>query len=198
MRIRYESQTAIRAALEELRVVISKEPQNAFIYQVLCLIGWAEGLVLTTYRCTAGALTIGWGHNLDALPVKGLKEGSVIDVDQANDLLLQGFMRATKGAIQLAPEMVDKDWYGATPQEQEATLARVAILIDMCFNMGITRLSKFKKFLAAFRAKDWQKAADEMVDSAWYKQVGRRSVHHVAQMRKGEWVDTDLVKGGSM
>jgi hypothetical protein len=46
----------------------------------------------------------------------------------------------------------------------------------MCFNLGGTRLSKFKNMLGACRAHDWDKMAAEMENSRWYKQVGRRSV----------------------
>ena len=46
----------------------------------------------------------------------------------------------------------------------------------MCFNLGGTRLSKFRNMLEACRAHDWDKMAAEMEDSKWFKQVGRRSV----------------------
>ena len=39
------------------------------------------------YRCPAGALTIGWGHNLDASPVQGLGPGSRISDEVAESLL---------------------------------------------------------------------------------------------------------------
>ena len=45
----------------------------------------------------------------------------------------------------------------------------------MMFNMGRTRLSQFKKFIAGVNAGDWDKAAVEMMDSRWAKQVGARA-----------------------
>jgi len=49
------------------------------------------------------------------------------------------------------------------------------VLVNMMFNMGRTRLSKFKNFKAALDANDWKKAAVEGRDSLWYKQVTNRA-----------------------
>jgi len=46
----------------------------------------------------------------------------------------------------------------------------------MCFNLGGTRLSKFRNMLKACREHDWNKMAAEMQDSRWFTQVGRRSI----------------------
>jgi lysozyme len=57
------------------------------------------------------------------------------------------------------------------------------IVANMCFNLGINRLGRFKKFLAAIEDRDWQRAADEMVDSKWHNQVPERSGRLIARMR---------------
>ena len=49
------------------------------------------------------------------------------------------------------------------------------VLVNMCFNLGGTRLSKFKNMLGACRAHDWDEMARQMEDSRWFGQVGRRS-----------------------
>ena len=54
----------------------------------------------------------------------------------------------------------------------------------MMFNMGYGRLSKFKGMKRGVDAKDWNKAADEMVDSRWYKQVTNRAQRLVDRMRE--------------
>ena len=61
------------------------------------------------------------------------------------------------------------------------------ILIDMCFNMGIVKFLKFRKMIAALQEKNASKAAEEMKDSAWYKQVGFRSKKLYESMKSGEW-----------
>ena len=58
------------------------------------------------------------------------------------------------------------------------------IVANMMFNMGLTRLSKFKGMKAAVMKKNWQKAADEMVDSRWYRQVPKRADRLVERMRE--------------
>jgi len=50
------------------------------------------------------------------------------------------------------------------------------VLLDMAYNMGVPRLFTFKKMWEAVEKGDWNKMADEMVDSLWYSQVGSRSV----------------------
>ena len=60
------------------------------------------------------------------------------------------------------------------------------IIANMMFNMGYTRLSKFKGTKRGVDARDWNKAADEMVDSRWYKQVTNRANRLVERMRNIE------------
>ena len=57
------------------------------------------------------------------------------------------------------------------------------IIANMMFNMGYTRLSKFKGMKAGVDSRDWDKAADEMVDSRWYRQVTNRADRLVQRMR---------------
>ena len=57
------------------------------------------------------------------------------------------------------------------------------IIANMMFNLGRPRLSKFKGMKAGVDSRDWNKAADEMVDSAWYRQVPNRAERLVERMR---------------
>tara|TARA_R110000803_G_scaffold49198_1_gene102248 strand:+ start:597 stop:1052 length:456 start_codon:yes stop_codon:yes gene_type:complete len=50
-----------------------------------------------------------------------------------------------------------------------------SVCVNMAFNLGRSRLSKFKKMVTAVNEGNYAKAADEMTDSKWYRQVGRRS-----------------------
>jgi lysozyme len=50
------------------------------------------------------------------------------------------------------------------------------VLVNMCFNLGGTRLSKFRNMLKACREHNWTEMAAQMEDSRWFKQVGRRSI----------------------
>lgn len=57
------------------------------------------------------------------------------------------------------------------------------IIANMMFNMGLPRLSKFRGMKRGVDARDWNKAADEMVDSRWYSQVSNRARRLVTRMR---------------
>ena len=57
------------------------------------------------------------------------------------------------------------------------------IVANMCFNLGYPRLSRFVGMKAGVDARNWHKAADEMVDSKWYTQVPNRAKRLVERMR---------------
>jgi len=60
------------------------------------------------------------------------------------------------------------------------------VIANMMFNMGLTRLSKFRGMKRGVDARDWNTAADEMVDSRWYHQVTNRAKRLVERMRSIE------------
>ena len=49
------------------------------------------------------------------------------------------------------------------------------VIANMMFNLGLDRLSAFKGMKAGCGSRDWNEAADQMVDSRWYRQVGARA-----------------------
>jgi lysozyme len=57
----------------------------------------------------------------------------------------------------------------------------------MVYNLGWPRFSKFRKLRAALEVGDYRRAADEMVDSAWYGQAGNRSKRLVGMMHHDSW-----------
>jgi lysozyme len=57
------------------------------------------------------------------------------------------------------------------------------VIANMCFNLGYPRLSKFKGMKAGVDARDWDRAADEMVDSRWHDQVPNRAKRLVKRIR---------------
>lgn len=110
-------------------------------------------------------LTIGVGRNLDDVG---------IFQDEA-DLMLDNDIRRS------IEDLTDHlKWWTRLDE------ARATVLCNMCFNLGIKRLLKFQKMLAALQSGDYLKAADEMTNSVWYKQVGVRAVELVHQMRTGD------------
>ena len=126
-----------------------------------------EGFRSKPYRCTAGKLTIGIGRNLDD---KGISE------DEAMYMLLVDIQDATNDLIRAKPDVWEK---------LKSDSVRQCVLINMCFNLGISRLLQFKKMWAAIEAGSYAEAADEMLDSRWATQVGERALELSDMMRTG-------------
>lgn len=123
-----------------------------------------EGLRLKPYTCPAGKLTIGYGHNL---------EDNGITQEMADELL----------KTDLAYARIDVET--KIPGVAKLNEARQYVLVDMCFNMGISRLLTFKKMLAALQEGYYERAAYEMLNSRWAKQVGRRAKELAEIMKTG-------------
>ena len=125
-----------------------------------------EGLRLKPYRDTAGKLTIGVGRNLDDVG---------ISVDEAYYLLANDVKRAEREAREIFGEIWD-----------ELDEVRQAVILDMLFNLGKPRFLTFRKFIAAVKAGDWQKAHDEMLNSRWARQVKSRAERLASMMLTGK------------
>ena len=125
-----------------------------------------EGLRLKPYRCTAGRLTIGIGRNLDDCG---------ISQSEAYIMLINDIMNCEK---QLQSEI--PDIYNQLDE------VRKSVLLNMCFNLGISGLLGFKNTLTFVKAGDWEQAANGMLASKWAKQVGRRAIELSELMRKGK------------
>jgi len=66
-------------------------------------------------------------------------------------------------------ELVRYDWFLKLPYTKQN------VLINMGYNMGITKLLKFKKMIKALKVLDFKKAGYEMYKSKWYNQTGYRA-----------------------
>ncbi len=127
-----------------------------------------EGIRLQPYRDSEGYLTIGVGRLIDP------ELGGGITEEEAMYLLDNDVRRMTDELTRSHPVV--------------ATLspARRDVLINMAFNMGVPRLSKFTRTWAFIRAADYDMAAVEMLDSLWARrQVGGRAVELSNIMRDG-------------
>jgi len=127
-----------------------------------------EGRKKKPYKCPAGARTIGVGYNYDANPLpKHIADhlrayGSITDV-MIDELLNISIEIAEGDCLRLFP-----DWDNFTPNRKMA-------LTDFLFQLGYTRASKFAHTIAAINTGRWEDAANEMRDSAWFKQVPNRA-----------------------
>ena len=113
-----------------------------------------EGVELRPYKCSAGFLTLGVGRNI---------EERGITMDESDYLLAND--------IKICEEEANRvfKWFA------DLTDARQRAIINMIFNLGLTKLLNFKKFLGAMESGDYETAGKEMLDSRWAEQVGNRA-----------------------
>jgi len=137
-----------------------------------------EGRSLKVYLDTKGLPTVGIGHLIketDPPEIRSLKVGDSITKEQLQSLFEGDLAIAISDFNIIFP---DRETLPAEVQE---------IIINMLFNMGRARLLKFKDLIAAVYVRDWAKAADEMVDSKWYRELehlkSMRAKRLVSQMR---------------
>ena len=124
-----------------------------------------EGVVYEVYLDHLGYPTCGVGHLiLEDDYEYGKEVGTVISVERAFELFNVDLNTSISECIKLYGD----DWEGFPDEVQE-------ILVNMLFNMGRPRLTKFKKMNAALREGDWKTASVEGRDSLWYRQVGNRA-----------------------
>lgn len=65
---------------------------------------------------------------------------------------------------------------------------RKAAVVELCFNLGLTKLRKFKKFLGFMLEERWAHASAELKDSDWHRQVGEVRSGNIRHMiERGEW-----------
>ena len=133
-----------------------------------------EGVVYKIYLDHLGYPTFGIGHLvLESDPEHGQPVGTPVSEER----VLECFHRDIQVALDECGLLYGETAFGNFPEEVKQ------ILVNMMFNMGRPRLSKFKNFNNALIHADWKSAAEEMVDSAWYRQVGNRAVRLVERMR---------------
>ena len=135
-----------------------------------------EGFSPKIYRDSLGNLSIGYGFNInDPEIVKVLPKDVVygkrdLSQEEARVMFDMFYKVATNDAI----NFIGQKAFDCLSQMQQD------ILIDIAYNLGYNRLSKFNKLRAAIQQKDYQRACEEIKNSKWFSQVGVRGAHHYA------------------
>ena len=131
-----------------------------------------EGCKFEIYLDHLGLPTFGIGHLVvEGDPEHGQPVGTPVDNERVRQVFALDIASTLDECHVLYPDFDD------LPEEAQLIIA------NMMFNMGRPRLSKFKGMKAGVDARDWNRAADEMVDSRWYDQVTNRAKRLVARMR---------------
>jgi len=126
-----------------------------------------EGVRSKVYLCSEGYETIGVGRNIS-------DSGIGLSDDEIAYLLANDIERCEQEIAERYPWFDDLDY------------VRQDALVDMAFNLGISRLSQFQNMIAALAEERFDDAAAEALDSKWARQVGQRAQTVAAMIRTGE------------
>jgi len=125
-----------------------------------------EGVRHKVYTCPAGKLTIGVGRNIEDL---GLSD------DEIYYLLKNDIRRC------------DEELTNAFRFYKDLDPVRKDAMINMAFNIGISRLRGFKMALKLMETKEYSEASMEFLDSLWASQVGQRALDIAHMIKYGEY-----------
>lgn len=127
-----------------------------------------EGECLLPYRCSAGKLTIGIGHNLQAKQTDDIigrpisKDGRITYSE--SDMIFRYDLKQVLEQLTILPY-----WSSLSPAQQY-------VLVSMNFNLGFAGLLKFKQMLKGFSTNNKEQIIREMRDSKWSKDVRSRAL----------------------
>lgn len=131
-----------------------------------------EGYKDEIYLCSEGIPTFGIGHAVKEYDVEWTwPVGTPVEKERIDNAFQADLKDAANDVKALVPSIEDK------PSQCQR------VLVNMAFNLGRTRLGKFKKMIAAVEENNFKEAANQMVDSRWYNQVGNRSIELENWMR---------------
>lgn len=123
-----------------------------------------EGHENYPYTDPLGKITIGIGYNLT-------------DRGIDNDWINKQFQ---DDVIFFYKNLCEFPWFHLLNEDRQI------VLIDMSF-MGWKRFLEFEKMISALEKRDYQKAADEMINSKWAEEVKDRAIKLAEGMRTGEY-----------
>ena len=131
-----------------------------------------EGRVDALYNDHLGYATFGVGHLvLESDPEYGQEIGTPVSADRVIETFEQDCENVLRDCNILYEDFAD------LPSEAQQVIA------NMMFNMGRPRLSKFRGMKRGVDSRNWNDAADEMIDSAWYLQVPKRAKRLMRRIR---------------
>ena len=121
-----------------------------------------EGLVLKSYVCPTGYTSVGVGRNLET-----------------NGITEEEAMYLLNNDIKTVIKKLDKHWI----TWRKLPITAQYVCIDLVFNMGINTFMSFRKTRAYMEMEEWEKAGDELLDSKYAEQVGRRAIFNSEQLK---------------
>ena len=133
-----------------------------------------EGAVYSIYEDHLGYATFGIGHLVkDEDPEYGKPVGTKVPYAR----VMECFREDCDIAVRECAILYREDYFEDFPGEVQE------ILVNMMFNMGRPRLSRFHKMKKAVDSSDWIEAANQMLDSKWARQVPNRANRLIERMK---------------
>ena len=127
-----------------------------------------EGEVLEIYMDSLGYKTLGVGHLCQPNDTEyDWEVGTPVSQEVVDRYYAQDFHTHYYEAVHV---FGNEQGFNNLPEDIQR------VLVNMCFNLGGSRLANFKNMLKACREHNWSEMARQMEDSRWFKQVGRRSL----------------------
>ena len=131
-----------------------------------------EGCVYEIYNDHLGYATFGIGHLVtESDPEQGQSLGTPVSSDRVAEAFESDIQSVLRDC-----NILYSDFHNLPEEAQQ-------VIANMMFNLGRPRLSKFAGMKRGVDARDWNQAADEMVDSNWYRQVTNRADRLVERIR---------------
>lgn len=124
-----------------------------------------EGVVYAIYEDHLGYATFGVGH---LVLEKDAEFGQDVGTEVSEERVRECFEKDLDTAISECVVLYGEAWEGFPGAVQE-------VLVNMLFNLGRPRLTKFKNFNKNILEGNWSGAAPEGRDSIWFRQVGNRA-----------------------
>jgi len=134
-----------------------------------------EGCRYEIYLDHLGLETFGIGHLVTKDdPEYGLPVGTPVSEERVQQVFRRDIAITLEDCSRLYSD------FAALPEEAQLVIA------NMMFNLGYPRLSNFVNMKTRVDTRDWNGAAEEMIDSKWFDQVPNRAKRLVARMRSLE------------
>ena len=140
-----------------------------------------EGEKKTLYIDTVGKPTIGYGFNTKEKHVLNALSQAGVDIRNLSRVTMS--KPQMEKTLDLLVNQAIKDAKSLFPNYDSLPFIPKKLMTDMSYNLGYNRLAGFKELRKAIAANDFNKAADEMKDSKWYRDVKSRGVRMVDEMR---------------
>lgn len=150
---------------------------SSVVEYATAMLVYEEGFREDVYLCSEGYPTVGYGLKL------GYKDQSLEEYRE--------FPKVPKSIASLwLSELLDELLSDLKRNNELSQLlelddVRMAVVLSMCYQLGVSGFSKFRKTIQYLKDGEYDKASEEMCDSLWYRQTTNRATRHSNMIKSG-------------